>query len=100
MMDTKSETELLTDPTLYVGPMLLVLRRLEKAEIIIDRLAARGVIRPEEMDYAHLKTTLNHAERLIRTRKRTNRPTGDLEEAALTVRKEIEQLEVRLKEAV
>jgi hypothetical protein len=76
--------------------MLLILRRLEKAEMLVGRLAAKGVITPEEMELAHLQSTLNHAHRLIRVRRKTNKPTDDIENAAETVRKSVNDLEQRL----
>jgi hypothetical protein len=95
-METTKESSLIDDPQLVVGPMLLILRRLEKAEMIVGQLAARGVITPEEMTLAHLKSTLNHALRVIRVRQKTNKPTADIESAAETVRKSVNDLEQRL----
>jgi len=88
------------DPTYPLEPVLMMLRRMEKLELVVNKLLDAGVISDDMLQWAHLRSTLNHAERLIRLRKRCRKPTGDVEAAANTVRLELQQIEERLKLAV
>jgi hypothetical protein len=96
----ESEINPADHPEILVGPMLLMLRRMEKLELVIDRLMKQGVVTQDILDWAVLKSTLNHAERVMRVRKRTKRPFDDVKRAADEVRKELASIEQRIQLAV
>lgn len=90
----------LSDQEVLTGPMLLLLRRMERNELIVERMAKKGLISEDEIELANLKSTLNHAERLIRVREKTRRSADDVRLAAETVRQSIAEIEERLGRAV
>lgn len=96
-MDSEMESP---NPEDAAGPMLFLLRRMEMMELIVDRLKEDGVISPEVLEWARLKATLNHAERIIRVREKTLCPADDVKHAAQTIRDEIDSIELRLQNLV
>lgn len=73
-----------------------VLRRLERAEILIKNAKRRGVIRPVDEILADLQAILSHARRTIRVRKKAQLCTLDLENAAVAVEREIHAVEAAI----
>lgn len=81
------------------NPFLLMLfRKLERQEILIDSLVRRGLIRPEELEIANLKALMNHARRVIRVREKQglDKDCSDLIHAKEVIQEQMTDLERRL----
>jgi hypothetical protein len=90
--NSDSSEDPVSNPELLVSPILLLLRRMERYENVIERLRQRGVVTDEDLQIADLTATLSHAERIIKVRERTGRPAKEIMEAADTVRQALRDI--------
>lgn len=92
--DSNVETPTPTTDIEFI-PILGLLRKLETLEIA-DKVRSKGLSYDDAMSLATLQATVNHAERIIRLRRRAGIPFDDIQLAADIVREEIRKIDARL----
>jgi len=73
-----------------------LIRKLDRLDNIVEQLASKGIILPEELTHADLSATLAHAERIVKIRVKAGLDSSDIEEASIIIRRELKGLQIKL----